>query len=621
MKFLLILAALVGGVAVAAQAAATKEWTVLVYMAADNDLEEAALDDLNEMLQAAPSDSVQVVVQVDRSADDTDAPVGGIGDWVGTKRLAVQKGRLVALADLGAQDTGNPRVLADFVAWGLKTYPAQRTALVFWDHGGGRAGFGYDEGAGGTSLGLGDLGRALASGLKAAGTTRRLDLVGFDACLMAGYETARALAPSARYLLASEELEPGFGWDWRALAVLSKTPAPAADTVGKAFLDAYSRYCKTHEEGAQFTLSLVDLDKLGPIEAALTALDGAAAPRIAALGGEFGGARFRSVEFGKSGDPAEDAQMVDLGDLARAWQSVKGLEAGARALSAAVAGAVVDRRNGSVQGAATGLSIWFPSAQASYEDSYRADAPPSWVHLLGRYYAAGAALPPEERAGGAPEPEADTNGVTFENGQVTFTRDFDPKVIKNTTTATLYYGTLVGGKAQILGSRGADFDRHSGRVTGQWDLSGLTVVQGKTAVPVYLAEDGTDTEHLSFSVPFSYYADGRVNKPRSKQPLWLAVTVELKTNTIVEETFYQETEGDLVGEFRPAPGSRIVAKVLEPAASGDWEFVDRGAPLDPQKPLDYEFRDLDPDGEFYLSLDISDYGANDDSQEYEGPLP
>jgi hypothetical protein len=125
---------------------------------------------------------------------------------------------------------------------------------------------------------------------------------------------------------------------------------------------------------------------------------------------------------------------------------------------------------------------------------------------------------------------------------------------------------------------------------------------------------------MAFSVPFSYFPDGNLKKQKSKQPVWLSVTIDLDKNEITEETFYQETENDLVGEFQPDLGSRIVPRVFERTKDG-WEFFDRGSALDPSQPLDYEFRDVPLKGDFYLSLDVSDYGANDGSQEYEGPLP
>jgi len=81
---------------------------------------------------------------------------------------------------------------------------------VFWDHGGGSlTGVCLDEQHGG-SLTLPEIDEALSK----AGT--RMDVVGFDTCLMATLENAQMMARHADYLVASEETEPGGGWAWDA---------------------------------------------------------------------------------------------------------------------------------------------------------------------------------------------------------------------------------------------------------------------------------------------------------------------------------------------------------------------------------------------------------------------
>ena len=59
---------LVGAVVLAGSepAFAVKDWTVMVYMAADNNLEAAAIDDLNEMERIGSTSQVDIVVQIDR---------------------------------------------------------------------------------------------------------------------------------------------------------------------------------------------------------------------------------------------------------------------------------------------------------------------------------------------------------------------------------------------------------------------------------------------------------------------------------------------------------------------------------------------------------------------------
>lgn len=74
----------------------------------------------------------------------------------------------------------------------------------------------------------------LAGGLKDPVTQAPvvLDIIGFDACLMAMYEVGSALAPYTKYLVASELLEPGHGWDYAApLAGITQRVNTAGDSV------------------------------------------------------------------------------------------------------------------------------------------------------------------------------------------------------------------------------------------------------------------------------------------------------------------------------------------------------------------------------------------------------
>ncbi len=126
---------------------ALAEWTVLVYMDGDNNLELSALRDLNEMEAAGGSERVNVVVQVDRALGETTVD----GDWTGGRRYLMRgdaDADLMAselLEEMGEINMGDPQTLADFVAWGMQTYPANRTALVMWDHGAGWNGISFDS--------------------------------------------------------------------------------------------------------------------------------------------------------------------------------------------------------------------------------------------------------------------------------------------------------------------------------------------------------------------------------------------------------------------------------------------------------------------------------------------
>ncbi len=107
----------------------TRNWTILVYLAGDNDLDSAGVVDLNEMKSVGSSDKIAVLAQFDRA-----------GNKKATTRYYLNKGTTVAkdaVQTLGETNMGDPKVLEDFVTWGVTNYPADHYLLVLWNHGAG----------------------------------------------------------------------------------------------------------------------------------------------------------------------------------------------------------------------------------------------------------------------------------------------------------------------------------------------------------------------------------------------------------------------------------------------------------------------------------------------------
>jgi Clostripain family len=114
-----------------------RKWTILVFMAADNDLDMAAQKDIHEMERLGSSDEVAIVVQVDRRGDGED---GAARRGLVTRNPGWQRFDFKLASDLvsiGETNTGDPSVLTDFIVWGVQTFPAERYALVIWNHGSG----------------------------------------------------------------------------------------------------------------------------------------------------------------------------------------------------------------------------------------------------------------------------------------------------------------------------------------------------------------------------------------------------------------------------------------------------------------------------------------------------
>jgi hypothetical protein len=113
------------------------EWTIMIFLNADNNLEQFGLQDFREMARVGSTDQVNIVVQFDRNGSFANTNP----QWEQTLRFRVTKNMrpipAQAVEDIGEANMGEGRVLADFVQWAGQRYPAQRTMLVIWNHGQG----------------------------------------------------------------------------------------------------------------------------------------------------------------------------------------------------------------------------------------------------------------------------------------------------------------------------------------------------------------------------------------------------------------------------------------------------------------------------------------------------
>jgi hypothetical protein len=309
-----------------------KQWTLLVYMAGDNDLDSEAVKDIREMLLHGTGPDVVLVVQVDRHRKPTRRYVIPAGPGTSFQEASEQAEVLPEI------NTGDPRVLVDFLAWGRTHYPAERCGVVLWNHGLGwlpadledvgrralgpraatvpplfsdnrprRGAFraiapqrhalflhpalmadvldltayiGLDEGNSlrPDALDTHELGRALAQHVATFGP---LDMIGFDACLMAQLEVAYEIHASASIFVGSEEVEPGVGWPYHAIALRMKEKSRmTADELAQAIAESYIALARTLEgtDDDNNTHSVLRLDRVARLARA-TAHLGAALTR------------------------------------------------------------------------------------------------------------------------------------------------------------------------------------------------------------------------------------------------------------------------------------------------------------------------------------------------------
>ena len=382
-----------------APAASADTWTVLVYLDGDNNLERDALKDFNEMERVGSNDKVKIVVQFDRIRQNGPEDDTSNGDWDTTKRFLVQQdddSRKLSskeLEDLGEQNMGDPQTLFDFMTWGVQQFPAQHYALVIWDHGSSWAGIAFDDSSAEKGISLPELDMALRTAQSQTGI-EKLDLIGFDACLMAQIDVLQTIEPYGQVAVASAELEPNDGWAWDIwLKQLQANPSQQPAAVATSIVDAYQAYYKNKNDDT-VTLAAFDLAKIGVVRDGLNTLSDA---MIKELDGSYQAiAEARSSVDAYSQPKPEEFNAVDLGDFARlvSQQSDRGeVGSAAQALGKLIDDARIAEWHASFHDRSTGMSVFFPQVAELYPDFYDQGSPiphnTSWASFLKAFHNAG----------------------------------------------------------------------------------------------------------------------------------------------------------------------------------------------------------------------------------------
>jgi hypothetical protein len=262
-----------------------KEWTVLYCQDGNNNLEPEIVKNLLEMESVGSSRDVNIVSQLSRAPGK--AIYGGKshkktridGDWVGSRRYLIEKNRhsvsdrrihsTVLTSSAISPNHGDPKTLSDFIAWGVKNFPAKHYMVVISDHGEGFRGTGFDK-FHHDHLTLPELSQAFETARRETGV--KPDIITFDTCLMAHSETAFQLRNSANFMVGSEELVGCEGLpNINLLKHLTRHPETSAREFANKLVelsrdDATLRAKEGREEAAP-QMSAIDLAKMEPLAA------------------------------------------------------------------------------------------------------------------------------------------------------------------------------------------------------------------------------------------------------------------------------------------------------------------------------------------------------------------
>ena len=107
-----------------------KPWTVMVYIAADNNLTNFGVDSLKQM-KAVGGDQVNIVAEFDTGPARRSRRYLFDG---GTRFGSIEQNEV---GRFGPFDAGDPANLTAFIEWSAIRFPAERYFLIIWGHGGG----------------------------------------------------------------------------------------------------------------------------------------------------------------------------------------------------------------------------------------------------------------------------------------------------------------------------------------------------------------------------------------------------------------------------------------------------------------------------------------------------
>jgi len=379
MKYLriLVLALFVACAITPSTAAPTvKEWTWLVFLNADNNLDSYGVADQLEMAKVGSNDFLNIISLIDR--ENGPATLNYI-----------EKGNVKKLKDMGELDMGNYKQLVKFVKDMAAAYPAKHYAVIIWNHGSGWEksklqaikGISYDDSTG-NHITTGQLGLAFGEIKKALG--RNVDVFAMDACLMAMVEIAYAVKDDVDIVVASEETEPGDGFPYDDMLKGLKKGMDAP-TFAQHLVKAYvASYDGGSQGSSDTTQSAIVCAKLGSLR---DAIEGFAKAAIAGNFAKEFSAALNSVQTFYISDNIDLTHFVSL---LKSSISDAGFQTAVNKLQTALGEAILAHPNcGASMQNAFGIAIYCPSSSYSFSSDYNGLAfakDSQWEEMIQDFY-------------------------------------------------------------------------------------------------------------------------------------------------------------------------------------------------------------------------------------------
>lgn len=275
--------------------------TIMVYMAADNDLRPFAARNIQQMANIGSNDNVTVVVHLD---------IRITGNKKITRRYLIEKDQVLHIDPYNPlsqqMDSGNPATLISFCEWAIKNYNAEEYDLILWNHGTGilepphgkiinpmdlfvfnpathrldldrsigfmdaigslepkQRGVCWDDTTG-NYLSNRKLEAALQTICQKYLHGKKFGIIGFDACLMSMIEVGSFIKRYAHVMVGSQEVELGMGWKYDEVLFPFTKESLKTSAFAAHIVSAYDRTYQSITN--DYTLSAVNLDAIESLE-------------------------------------------------------------------------------------------------------------------------------------------------------------------------------------------------------------------------------------------------------------------------------------------------------------------------------------------------------------------
>ena len=233
-------------------------WTILIYFCIA-DLERYATNDLYKMKMywEEKPDDVNIVVEVGGCASSADWQYD-IFSKNKTTRAHLETNRWVEDEQMPKCHMGTQETFESFLNWGLTQYPAERTGLILYDHGGAIEGCCFDYNYDSDPLTTSEMTAAIENTFERNAITRKMDFIAYHACAMQVQDVAEFNSRHFDYMLASEENQPAGKWNYQSIlydVYRYRSPERILNNILASYISLTTNQ--------MYNMSLLDLSQMG----------------------------------------------------------------------------------------------------------------------------------------------------------------------------------------------------------------------------------------------------------------------------------------------------------------------------------------------------------------------